>query len=81
MTHSKADLLQGTLVLKSLGLGPLHGYCIEQQGWVRSRWGPNETGRKARFYTLTRSDRRQLAAEEASWDLLSLAIARMRKAT
>ena len=56
-------------------------YRIEQRGWVSSKWGTNETGRRAKFYTLTRAGRKQLAAEEKSWDLLALAIARVRQAT
>lgn len=54
---------------------------IEQKGWVSSKWGVTETGRKAKFYTLTRAGRRQLAVEEESWDLLALAIAKVRQAT
>ncbi|HEX8720665.1 MAG TPA: PadR family transcriptional regulator [Pyrinomonadaceae bacterium] len=56
-------------------------YRIEQKGWVTSRWETNETGRRAKFYTLTRAGRKQLEAEEASWDRLSLAIAKVRQAT
>jgi PadR family transcriptional regulator len=56
-------------------------YRIEQRGWVNSRWGVNETGRRAKFYTLTKAGLRQLAAEEESWDLLALAIAKVRQAT
>ena len=56
-------------------------YRIEQKDWVTSRWETNETGRRAKFYTLTRAGRRQLEAEEASWDRLVLAIAKVRQAT
>jgi PadR family transcriptional regulator PadR len=56
-------------------------YRIEQRGWVSAKWETNETGRRAKFYTLTRVGRRQLEAEEASWDRLVLAIAKMRQAT
>jgi PadR family transcriptional regulator, regulatory protein PadR len=56
-------------------------YRIEQRGWVSSKWGLNETGRRAKFYTLTKAGSRQLEAEEASWDRLALAIARVRQAT
>ncbi|MCA1557347.1 MAG: PadR family transcriptional regulator, partial [Acidobacteria bacterium] len=56
-------------------------YRIEQKGWVTSRWETNETGRRAKFYTLTRMGRRQLEAEEASWDRLVLAVTRVRQAT
>jgi DNA-binding PadR family transcriptional regulator len=56
-------------------------YRIEQRGWISSKWGTNETGRKAKFYTLTRLGHRQLVIEEESWDLLSLAIAKVRQST
>lgn len=56
-------------------------YRIEQKGWVSSKWDVNETGRKAKFYRLTARGRKQLSIEEASWDLLALAIAKMRQST
>lgn len=56
-------------------------YRIEQRGWVSSKWDVNETGRRAKFYTLTKEGRSQLEAEEAGWDRLVLAIAKMRQAT
>ncbi|MES1210973.1 MAG: PadR family transcriptional regulator [Acidobacteriota bacterium] len=56
-------------------------YRNEQRGWVSSQWDVNETGRRAKFYTLNEAGRRQLEAEEASWDRLVLAVARMRQAT
>jgi PadR family transcriptional regulator len=55
-------------------------YRIEQRGWVSSKWGMTETGRQAKFYALTKAGRKQLTAEEESWDLLALAIANVRKA-
>src|ERR671929_203271 len=56
-------------------------YRIEQKGWVSSKWETNETGRRAKFYSLTRAGRKQLEEEEASWDMLVLAIAKVRQAT
>jgi PadR family transcriptional regulator len=56
-------------------------YRIEQRGWVSAKWELNETGRRAKFYTLTKAGRAQLEAEEASWDRLVLAVAKMRRAT
>ena len=47
---------------------------LEQQGWVKSEWGISENNRKARYYSLTRSGRRQLAEERANWDRMSGAI-------
>ena len=56
-------------------------YRIEQRGWVSSRWEVSETGRRAKFYTITEIGRSQLEEEEASWDRLVLAITKMRQAT
>jgi PadR family transcriptional regulator, regulatory protein PadR len=56
-------------------------YRIEQRGWVTATWDVSERGRRAKFYALTKAGRRQLTAEEASWDRLALAIAKVRQAT
>ena len=56
-------------------------YRIEQRGWVSAAWEKHETGRRAKFYSLTKAGRKQLAIEERSWDALSLAIANVRQAT
>src|SRR5258706_1519768 len=47
---------------------------LEQQGWIKSEWRLTETGRMAKFYSLTRSGRRQFEAELANWVRLSTAI-------
>src|SRR5882724_8459540 len=47
---------------------------LEQQGWIKSQWAESETGRKAKFSSLTRAGRTQLGKELASWDRLSSAI-------
>ena len=49
-------------------------YRIEQRGWVTSEWGVNETGRRAKFYTLTQAGRRQLAAELSKWSRYTEAV-------
>jgi transcriptional regulator len=48
---------------------------LEQQGWVRAEWRASETGRDAKFYTLTRAGRTQLDKELAQWERLSKAVA------
>ncbi len=40
---------------------------LEQNGWITGRWGESENNRRARFYTLTKSGRVQLAEEKAKW--------------
>ena len=72
------DRGQTMLVVEQGSLYPAV-YRIEQRGWISSKWGTNETGRKAKFYTLTRLGQRQLVIEERSWDLLSIAIAKVRQ--
>jgi transcriptional regulator len=47
---------------------------LEQQAWILSEWRPTETGRMAKFYSLTRSGRKQLEKELASWNRLSAGI-------
>jgi transcriptional regulator len=47
-----------------------------QDKWLRAEWGTTDTGRKARFYTITAAGRRQLAEEERRWSLLTDAVAK-----
>ena len=47
---------------------------LELRGWIKSKWGETETGRRARFYSLTAAGRAQLEKETANWDRLSAAI-------
>jgi len=109
MNESNTDVIQGTLdmlILKTLSLGPLHGFGIarrveqvsrgvfkvnpgslltalqrlERAGWLDSEWRETQNSRRARFYTLTRSGRKQLEAETADWNRRASAIARLLKA-
>ena len=47
---------------------------LQQKGWLRAVWKQSETGREAKFYSLTPSGRRQLTAEKDSWARLSRAV-------
>jgi PadR family transcriptional regulator, regulatory protein PadR len=47
---------------------------LEQQGWIRAKWRESETGRQAKFYSLTAAGRAQLEKETGSWERLSAAI-------
>lgn len=40
---------------------------LEQRGWIASKWGTSDNNRRARYYSLTRAGRKQLAREEADW--------------
>ena len=50
-------------------------YRMERRGWLGSSWAVTDTGRRARFYKLTKNGRAQLEAEKASWLQLTTAVA------
>jgi transcriptional regulator len=99
----KLDLPQGTLellILRTLALGPQHGWAIserikqcsrdalqvqqgslypalhrlERRGWIAARWRASENNRRAKYYDLTTSGRRQLEAQAKEWRRLTAAI-------
>jgi transcriptional regulator len=47
---------------------------LERRRWLRAEWAASETGREARFYTLTALGRKQLGEQRANWDRLAAAI-------
>ena len=110
MTDERLDLPQGTLdllILKSLSLGPQHGWAIserihevsratlqipqgslspalhrlERRGWIKAEWGASDNNRRAKYYELTRTGRKQLEVESAAWDKLTAAVALVMKMT
>lgn len=50
---------------------------LQQKGWIASDWGVSENNRKARYYSITRSGRRQLACETENWERISTVITRV----
>ncbi len=50
---------------------------LEHQGWIKAEWGISELGRRARFYQLTASGRKQLELERDAWARLTTAIGRV----
>jgi len=47
---------------------------LEKRGWLAADWGESDNGRQAKFYRLSAKGRRQLAAEEETWNRLSKAV-------
>ena len=47
---------------------------LEQKGWLKAEWKQSETGREAKFYSLTRSGQKQLRVEKDSWARLTGAV-------
>jgi PadR family transcriptional regulator len=52
---------------------------LEHQGWIEAEWAVSELGRRAKYYQLTASGRRQLAVEAREWERMSAAIGRVMK--
>jgi len=69
VSGSALQLNQGTLYPALLRL--------EQRGWIASKWGTSDNNRRARFYTLTRSGRKQLQREAEDWQRMAGIMARV----
>jgi PadR family transcriptional regulator PadR len=50
---------------------------LERRGWIKARWGTSENNRRAKYYELTKSGRRQLEVETDAWAKLTMAVARV----
>ena len=68
ISENQLALNQGTLYPALLKL--------EQMGWIAGRWGQSESGRRAKFYSITRRGRRQLHAETDNWQRAASIVAR-----
>jgi PadR family transcriptional regulator PadR len=66
-----------------VGQGSLYPalYRLEDKGWVTTKWGTSDEGRRAKFYTLTADGRRQLAVERSQWRRFSAAVDEVLSAT
>jgi PadR family transcriptional regulator PadR len=49
---------------------------LEQMGWIASKWGASENNRRARFYSITRAGKKQLATESENWERIAGIMAR-----
>jgi PadR family transcriptional regulator PadR len=50
---------------------------LQQRAWISASWGASENNRKAKFYAITRSGRKQLAKEAAKWQRISGVVGRL----
>lgn len=66
----------------SLNQGSIYPALIrlEQQGWIRTKWGISETHRKVKIYSLTRAGSKQLRVEVANWERTTALVARFLEA-
>lgn len=71
ISEDALELNQGTLYPALLKM--------EQAGWISSAWGVSDNNRRAKFYSITRAGRKQLAAEAKNWEKIAGIIARFLK--
>ncbi len=68
ISRNTVSLNQGTIYPALLRL--------EQRRWIKGEWGISETGRRARFYSLTRNGRKQIEQETENWERIAATMAR-----
>ena len=54
---------------------------LQEKGWIVAEWGVSENNRKAKFYSITRTGRKQLVVETTQWKTLASTMARLLKVT
>ncbi len=69
LSESVLELNEGTVYTALLRL--------QQQGWIGAEWGASENNRRAKFYSITRSGRKQLAKETQNWERIAGVIGRV----
>jgi PadR family transcriptional regulator PadR len=80
IAQSVADRSDDVLLVEEGSLYPaLHR--LQKRGWISARWGVSTNNRRAKFYTLTASGRKQLATEASRWGQLATAVARVMEPT
>ena len=62
-----------------LNQGPIYASLLrlQQRRWISASWGTSDNNRKAKFYAITRSGRKQLAAQAQNWERISAVMMRM----
>ncbi len=80
ISHRIEQITKGTFKVKPGSLFPaLHR--MELAGWLESSWGESANNRRAKYYALTRSGRRQLRAEAEEWTRIAVAMSLALKKT
>ena len=54
---------------------------LERRGWIKAKWGASSNNRRAKYYALTASGRKQLQTEECAWQKLTTAVGQVLKTT
>jgi PadR family transcriptional regulator len=73
----RIEQVSGDVVILNQGTIYASLVRLQQRGWIASEWGASENKRKAKFYSITRRGRKQLAAQTSTWERLSAVITRI----
>ena len=72
----RIEQISGDLLILNQGTIYASLVRLQQRGWISAAWGTSENNRRAKFYTITKNGRKQLATEAANWGRLSAVIGR-----
>ena len=73
----RIEQLSGNEVLLNQGTIYASLVRLQQRRWIAAEWGTSDTNRKAKYYSITRGGRKQLAEETSNWERLSTVMGRV----
>lgn len=73
----RIEQLSGDDVLLNQGTIYASLVRLQQRGWIDAAWGVSDTNRKAKFYSITKSGKRQMKEDRSQWERLSIAMGRV----
>ena len=73
----RIEQVSGNQVLLNQGTIYASLVRLQQRGWIAARWGTSDNKRKAKFYSITKTGKKQLAQDTAYWQRLSTVIGRV----
>ena len=73
----RIEQISGNQVLLNQGTIYASLVRLQQRGWIAAEWGASDNNRKAKFYSITRNGRKQLAADAAHWQRLADVMGRL----
>jgi transcriptional regulator len=73
----RIEQISGDAILLNQGTIYASLVRLQQRGWISADWGTSDNNRRAKYYAITRSGRKQLARETANWERLSAVIGRV----
>jgi PadR family transcriptional regulator len=77
----RIEQVSGNTILLNQGTIYASLVRLQQRGWIAAEWGTSENNRRAKYYSITRAGRRQLAEETAYWERLAGVMSRVLSAT